>query len=244
MRRWIAKFYIGHALDAGKSVPAWVQRLVQRDPELAIYQRDLHGLANKLRQDADSWAGASFDVDIDEPLVSVLMTKGDASSVERSSAWRSWSALTLVTAAVLLLAFTWWSFRDRTAELPSDLQQTAQASPVGNGQVGNGQVGNGQGVHALQTSSELRALLATASAGEQVVRKVALGVGSLAGKLVELPGYLALDAGLESVEKAGTRLQVTGNDTLSALQKMARLVTKSSGTAVEPATANEPSLNN
>ena len=99
MKYWIARWLIDRAADDDRSLPGWVEKLLERDESLRDFQRATRMTVERLRGDAADWITA-FDLDSVPPQNRARPARSDSRSHLVSAA--------LVLAAGVLAALTFW----------------------------------------------------------------------------------------------------------------------------------------
>jgi hypothetical protein len=123
MFRFLAKSLIDRAAKRGAALPRWLQRRVDRDPELQRFAAASRGLATRLRGDAASWMAMKSDEHRGLPTDPAReRTRVARSMLQRRSGARTILAYAL---AASLLAIAAWRVMDDPAPPPSPADHLA-----------------------------------------------------------------------------------------------------------------------
>ncbi len=117
MIRFFAKSLIDRAAQRGAALPPWLQRRVDRDPELQRFAAASRGLGGRLRRDAASWmAVPTGDREGAQASPSLERTRGEHSMRRRPSVARTALAFALAASVVAIAA---WRALDGATQPPS-----------------------------------------------------------------------------------------------------------------------------
>ena len=106
MKRMLMKWVIDRAADTDRSLPAWAQGVVARDPELVAHERSTRAMVARLRNEADAWADADSQRGAPNEDIGVIGRIGGGGE------WAGRFGLAIGLAAVLGLAALVWVTAD------------------------------------------------------------------------------------------------------------------------------------
>ena len=217
MKRWLARMILRYSVTSDRPLPEWVRALVQSDPRVADEWAEMQSLSNRLTDQANTWAASATSPEDDaraekmlQTLTRVAAQEIDATgeSAKNSSAPRRTDVIRLhsrpvaIAAAVcvILLAFGWgWK--------TVGLRQQQDPMPE----------------HRLtqRSSVDVRPVLVTLQAGEEVYRKVSLRSKSLWNKLAMSTKHVVIEKPAQEAELARKELRATSRNVEHGLRRLA-----------------------
>ena len=164
VKRLLARLWLASAADPDRALPAWIRTLMEQDAELEAHVRCSQRLSQRLRNESRSWiesARSDTAWDTDRHLVPARPRQRDT-AILRPSRQRVQFA---VGAVLLMLAG--WLYLDTFREKQQGAFDTGVRSSMNSGQ-------RDARERQLPAAYEVdwRPLLATASAGELVARRI------------------------------------------------------------------------
>ncbi len=203
MIRWVARLLISFSIDSERPLPRWLKRWVQSDASLLEYLRQNDAMTDALRSAADDWAHDAAETEAElvlpEGQDAVGLSEATRSSTPPTSwpaRWNAWGAGprtawlaggTALAACLVLVIWKPWLGTDPDASRALD----------------PGAESSGQAV-------DLRPVLASLAAGEEVFDKVAASAESWFSQAANWTEVIELQQSLTTVDQARLGLRDTG----------------------------------
>lgn len=229
MKRTFARWIISLHQDSERGLPNWVLEFARSDPPTSEYLDQSQRLTQALRESAVDWAeeGQADEGVLDPPglhppglpdfnqthLPSALDASQDPletptnqalpydSSPSTHSRFHVRRTLGIAALCATLLALAFWIAGQPALLKPSDPPRQLA-------------------IHSADKQVDLRPIVASFTAGQQVFRKVADGSQSLFAKYTVLTDLLGVDQGLAEFQNVRLNLRMTGKSFGAAWQRL------------------------
>ncbi|MCA9129087.1 MAG: hypothetical protein KDB22_18495 [Planctomycetales bacterium] len=211
MRKLLAKWIICRCVDSNLPLPGWIVRRSRRDPSLARFHQQTASLVGRLRAEASTWAGkhnhnqtadGSQTVNHEKVVAKVtILAQAGLRSEGKQPDLGQRTCYVWVSAAVIVLAVGLWSVRATHFHNEKSSQAVTIAPP-----------------------SDLRSVLATASASRQVFDKLAYSTHHFVDRLYVAASVLELDQHMEQAQSWRYETNNMGQSVNQSLSRVARVL--------------------
>lgn len=221
MRQLLAKLIVSISMDRDKPIPTWCLKLLKSrlfgfkrlgsDAQQQLARHRL--LEQQLKDQADTWCDvADIQQDKSQPTPNELL-----SQPVRPEAAGHASPVALAICICVLAALGWlgWQSLPRSGQ-PESTQHAIHEPPEN-----------------VPSAPDIRPILASVAATEQVCSRVSEGTRNLFARISDSTQWLAIDQPLSRALQTRESIQQTGRDVSSAVSRMAATLTQEEGRSPE-----------